>query len=89
MSPYDDLVATLAVARLTRLVTEDEVTTPIRERLAALHPEMDYFVHCRYCVGVWAAAGVLLAWKHPAGRVACRVLAVAGAANLVQRGWDG
>lgn len=84
----ESLVTVLATARLTRLISEDEITRPLRKRVGKLHSEVDYLVNCRYCVGVWAAAGVLLMQKHPVGRVACRVLAVAGAANLVQRGWD-
>lgn len=55
--PRSDLIRdTLAVYRLTRLVTEDEITRPLRERVARRWPDskLAYFVTCPYCVSVWA-----------------------------------
>lgn len=52
-------VGALAVHRLTRLVVEDEVTRPARERLTAAAPEgrLAYFLTCPWCVSMWVAAG--------------------------------
>jgi Protein of unknown function (DUF1360) len=62
------VVGGLAVARLTRLLVEDELTRPGRERLQkwaegtaqrAAWPRLAYFVTCPWCVSVWIAAGWL------------------------------
>ena len=53
---------TLAVARVTRLITTDDVTRPWRSRLARRHPPTGgvtwpvRLVNCDWCVGVWLAA---------------------------------
>lgn len=52
-------VGALAVHRLTRLVVEDEVTRPWRERVEQTDPEgrLAYFVTCPWCVSMWIGAG--------------------------------
>jgi hypothetical protein len=64
--PVTLTVGALAVHRLTRLVTEDEVTRPLRERLTKVvsgtmyrpvHPRLGYLVTCPWCVSVYVAAG--------------------------------
>lgn len=65
------LLAVLAVARLTRLVTADVIAQPfrawvIRTRLDG-HPERDdddkliTLVHCRWCTSIWVSAPVAVA----------------------------
>jgi hypothetical protein len=50
-------VSALAVYRLTRLLVEDEVTRPVRERLAEnAEGRLAYFVTCPWCVSVWVGA---------------------------------
>ncbi|WP_280366158.1 hypothetical protein [Nocardia wallacei] len=48
----------LAVARLTRLVTRDKLTEPIRsalvERLGS-GSQLTYLVHCTWCTSIWVA----------------------------------
>jgi Protein of unknown function (DUF1360) len=56
------LVAGLATARVTRLITKDEITSPLRKLAHRLDPQARHIgaiVICPYCAGVWAAAGVL------------------------------
>lgn len=52
------LAAGLA-ARLTRLITLDTITQPIRNRLTGLVAAL---VECPWCTGVWTAAAVGLSW---------------------------
>lgn len=54
------LADALAVDRLTRLVTEDEVTRPIREAVVGRWPDskVSYLATCRACVSVWAGLAV-------------------------------
>jgi hypothetical protein len=52
------LVDALAVARVTRLVTEDEISRPLREASVKLDPSMNhlgYLTSCPSCVSVWVA----------------------------------
>ena len=52
------ILTVLAVARLTRLVTEDKILEPFRFRLAARWPadsQRLYLFHCPWCFGMWVA----------------------------------
>ena len=70
MEPITLLVAALATARLTRLVTRDRIThTPRRLLLKRLDPEglAAYMVVCDWCVSVYVGAGIVaLLWAGPA-----------------------
>lgn len=52
----------LATYRLTRLITEDEITRPLRERLWEKYPpessKIGYIPTCEHCSAVYAAAAV-------------------------------
>jgi hypothetical protein len=64
--PVTLTVGALAVHRLTRLATEDEITRPLRERLTrwaagdayrAARPRVGYLLTCPWCMSIYAAAG--------------------------------
>jgi hypothetical protein len=62
----DLAVGALAVHRLTRLITADTITGPLRVRVArwggsttAEPSPAETFINCPWCVSVWAAAGWL------------------------------
>jgi hypothetical protein len=78
--PVTLIVGGLAVHRLTRLVTEDTITDPIRDRITGRveqfgrveragepsRPRLDEFLRCPWCVSVWVAGGwALLAVTAP------------------------
>lgn len=51
------LLHTVAVIRLTTLITEDEIMRPVRERVRREFPNSDYVAYliaCNRCVSVWA-----------------------------------
>lgn len=52
----------LATFRITRLVTTDEITRPLREKLWDRYPpestRIGYLVSCDHCTGIYAAAAV-------------------------------
>lgn len=53
------VVATLAVARLTRLLTDDQITIGYRRWVVKRWGENSlpaYLVHCPWCTSVWVAA---------------------------------
>lgn len=52
------VVDAAAVARITRLVTEDEITRPVREKAHQTNPWLGYLVDCPYCISVWAGMAV-------------------------------
>lgn len=53
------IIELLATARITRLVVEDSITEPLRDRAMEIHPKLGELVTCRMCTSVWAGAVVL------------------------------
>ncbi len=55
-------VGALATYRITRLMTEDEITRPLRERIWDRFPpeksKIGYIFTCEHCSAVYAAAAV-------------------------------
>lgn len=61
------LLTALTVYRLTRLVTTDVLTAPIREWVQARYDRLGYLVGCDWCSSMWIApAPVILAACWPA-----------------------
>lgn len=55
----------LATHRLTRLVVEDVITSPLREKIFEKHPPHDrswsYALTCPHCSSMWIGFGVVAA----------------------------
>jgi hypothetical protein len=73
----------LALFRLTRLSTEDEITRPLRERAQRWaqdggHAKLNYMLTCPHCQAIWWAPVVMLM-----PRKARRAFALAGAVSLL------
>jgi hypothetical protein len=69
VSPLDLLVDVAATARLTRLVTLDEVSAPVRDwAWRSGHRRTTYLVNCPHCVSVWAGLAVSLVLPRPIRR---------------------
>lgn len=49
------LLAFLACYRLTRLITADVITQPLREKVADRSPFLGYLVSCDWCLSIWLA----------------------------------
>lgn len=82
----------LAARRLTQLITEDEITKPLREAIlqwGERHKEgswqdrLAYLVSCPACTSVWAAGVILVASRTPYARHLVKVLAVSQATLAV------
>lgn len=62
--PIDVAVLSLASYRLARLMVEDEITAPIRERIWKRFPpessKVGYLFTCYWCSGVWSASALQL-----------------------------
>lgn len=94
------LAFALATARLTVLLTRDEVTRPVREAILqrlderrASHRTLAYFIECPWCLGAWLSAITApVAWfwgTHPAVAVPAVALSfshVAGITSSMGRG---
>lgn len=86
----DFVIDALAAYRITRLVTEDTITEPIRERIEARaiisgRKRLAKLVSCPWCVGVYVGVGVVVA-RAVAPRqwaVAARALALSAATGIV------
>jgi|SRR6478735_3380216 hypothetical protein len=85
------LTKVFAVQRLTQLVTQDEITRPLRmkvDKWAGEAPEFSlkeraaYMIECPACTSIWAAAVVAGLSRFRLGRVAVRILALSGLALL-------
>lgn len=52
-------LTTLATYRVTKLLTEDEITQPIRDRIHSKFPpestKLGYFTTCPWCVSMYVA----------------------------------
>lgn len=84
-SPARLVVGAFAVHRLTRLLTEDEITRPLRAWAEARGGRVAYLATCPWCVSLYAAAGwALLSHAAPAAvDTAGPVLAWSSAAGLL------
>lgn len=53
---YESFIKLLAIDRLTQLITEDEITRPIREGIEKRWPgsKFSYLINCRACTSLWA-----------------------------------
>lgn len=80
---YEVAGAVLAADRATQLVTEDEITRPLREAVQRRWPNsrIAYAVGCRACISVWAGLA-LSSGKVP--RTVSWALALSAAAGLVR-----
>jgi hypothetical protein len=83
------LIDVLAVARLTRLVVEDQLTQPLRDVIDGNYQEsrVAYLVHCPRCMSVWAGLAVVLLSRsrYSAPRGMVRMLALSEATIALRR----
>jgi hypothetical protein len=62
VTPLAFVIICLAAARLTRLVTEDIITEPLRE-WASIKPAWVYdLITCPWCIGFWISLGCVAVW---------------------------
>ena len=54
------VLALLAVWRLARLITVDEITAPLRSRIANRGDTLAYLFSCPWCISVWVGWPLLL-----------------------------
>lgn len=86
------IITVLAIRRLTQLVVQDELTSPVRDRImewakdaptGSPKERISYLVGCGACASVWASAVILLLNRHRTGRVLNTVLAGSGAVLIM------
>lgn len=88
--PFDFLLVTLAVFRLTRLIAYDTITQFFRDWFVGAHPEslrgtMGTLVNCSWCVGIWFGLIVPFAYfATPYAWYVILVLALAALGSLLQ-----
>ena len=66
------LVAVVSVARLTRIVTIDQIFAPLRDAVRGRlgdDSQITYLLFCIWCMSIWigAAVGAVLWWATPVG----------------------
>lgn len=80
----------LAAFRVTRLVTADDITAPLRDAIEVraarvASDRLAEFIVCPWCVGMWVAAGVAIArarFPRTWGALA-RILGISAAVGLL------
>jgi hypothetical protein len=87
----DGIILTLAVFRITRLATTDEIFSKIREKVWSKSPPhkggIGYLITCDWCTSIWVSSLVLIVYKiEPTPAVTVlSVFALSGAAGLLSR----
>ena len=59
MTPFTLLILSLAAARITRLVTRDEIFAKAREKIWDRYPPstmFGYFFTCDWCTSIWVSS---------------------------------
>jgi len=83
------LVDVLAGHRLTRLVTEDVITAPVREKIFAKYPPTEdrwsYALTCPWCASIWIGGGIALFRKFfpEVWNPVAEMLAISSATGLI------
>lgn len=83
MTPLAFVIVSLAAARLTRLVTEDTITEPLRV-WASNKPFLYELVTCPWCIGFHISVACVAVWW-TAGQTAVWFLAPFAVSHVV--GW--
>jgi hypothetical protein len=63
--PFLLLILSLAGFRITRLITQDTITEPIRNAIWNKFPpstQIGYLFTCNWCTGFWVALLVFISW---------------------------
>lgn len=82
-SPWEAALIALAAYRLWRLIAEDEITDPLRDRLLG-NEWASKLVECPWCLGAWVTAGWWGAWwAWPDALVVAVPFALSAAVGLV------
>lgn len=61
-SPWEFVVLALAAWRVWHLIAEDDLTGPLRDRVAPPESKRSEFVECPYCSGAWISGAWWVAW---------------------------
>ena len=88
MSVLDAVVLSLAVYRLTRLVTTDTLLEDVRERVWRRWPpstKRGYVITCDWCTSMWISAPTVLMYSiYPTATVyVCAIFALSAAAGII------
>lgn len=89
------LIAALATYRLTRLVTADKITEPLRDWISRRSSTLGYLITCDWCLSIWISPLIaMLLILHPEGDLtrwgllALAFSALTGLLSLLERRLD-
>jgi hypothetical protein len=95
MSTLTLVLVALATYRLTRLVTADKISQPIREKAIARSDFLGYLTSCDWCLSIWVApipVVVNVLWPSNrvilVGTVALACSAIAGLLSMIESRLD-
>jgi hypothetical protein len=91
MIVFEYTILALAVWRLTRLVTTDEITSKVREKIFSKYPpetsNVGYAFTCNWCVSIWSSSAMMIMYKinSSTAMFVGGVLALSTATGLINR----
>lgn len=88
MAQRSVMLDALATYRVTRLITQDEITRPVREKLVERfesrgYSRAAYLLQCPYCVSVWVGLGVAVASRSRRWETLRLALAASGVVSII------
>lgn len=90
MTPFIFVVIALAAWRMARFLVEDELFSPVRDRIWARFPpdssKIGYFFTCFYCSGFWTGALLVILYLlvPPFAFVVALIFAVSASVGIIQ-----
>lgn len=92
------IVLILATFRLTELIVKDDAPYDVSKKLRQTagrnahksihHKTFADAIHCKYCVGIWAAIIIIALSKVKGLKWIVDILAIAGGQSLIEAGID-
>lgn len=77
----------LATSRLVRLIRDDDISEPLRDKVMMQYPKIP--IHCISCLSVWAGFCIFGLSKVKCGRIVISALALSEATIIGRQVVDG
>lgn len=92
-TPYEAIILALAVYRLSRLFTTDQIMEPLRNLIWKRFPpstQFGYLFTCNWCMSIWFASLTTICYTivPTATLVPCLILALSAVAGLISNKLD-
>lgn len=92
-TPYELVILALAVFRLSRLITTDQIFEPLRNRIWRWKDpstQIGYLLTCNWCMSIWFASLTFICYTivPTATLLFCTILALSAIAGIISNKLD-